>query len=341
MSRSTFEGQSLILLAREAIGLAIAAEEQGARLFNHGIQSDVVITSTDTVDQETKTQLKEALNSAYSGSNNAFRALLLEGGLDIKRIGLTAQESQFLDARKYQLSDVARIFRIPSVMLGIIGDKANGYASTEQFFLSYEKHCLRPWCNRIEQTISRDLILPGESHLFAKHDLTDLLRADMKTRFDAYSVGILAGFVKPNEPRQWEGWQTDERLDVFLRPLNYTEIGKPSPAASPAANPAPSPVPPEDTATASSPARRLSCIAAASIISRERKWFERQASGSASAEQMAGFGAWHLNMVAETTGATPDATTEYHDWRVMNKGADVDAEAAQRIIELCMGEKSA
>jgi HK97 family phage portal protein len=338
MSRTTFDGQSLILLAREAIGMAMAAEEQGARLFSNGIQSDLVLEYAETLDDTSRQTLKKALADAYSGSQNAFRALVLDNGLTAKRIGLTAVESQFLEARNYQLSDIARIFRIPSVMLGIIGDKANTYASTEQFFLSYEKHCIRPWCNRIEQTISRDLILPGEKGIFAKHDLTDLLRADMETRFAAYGVGIQSGWIKLNEPRQWEGLQTDPKLDIFLRNLNTTEVGKPNPSdttpgGSGGGNPPlpkiPAPPPPKQDA-----GTRLALIAAATVLQKERKWFDRQEKGEVTAEQLAGFSAWHNQIVADATGADPADIQAYCAWRSDNKTDD--QAAANQLVSICL-----
>lgn len=330
MSRSAVEGRSLILLAREAIGLAIAAEEQGARLFSHGIQSDMVITSEETVDD--KEALKESILKAYSGSRNAWMPLLLEGGLKAERIGLTAQESQYLEARNYQLADVARIFRIPSVMLGIVNDKANTYSSTEQFFLSYEKHAVRPWSNRIEQTVSRDLILPSESDLFAKHDLTDLLRADMKTRYEAYSLGIGAGFLQLNEPRVWEGLPKDPKLNVFLRSIQTVEVGQPNPTA--AAPPAAPTAPHGEPKTKPDPAKKLSAIAASAVVNKERKWFDRQASGAVTDEQLADFQSWHVNLVVQTTGASDEKARIYCQWRAENKA--LDDQAAEKIFNLCM-----
>jgi HK97 family phage portal protein len=164
----TINGQSLILLAREAIGLALAAEEQGARLFSHGVQSDLVLeTGEDTLDEATTKQLREAFMLRHSGSGNAWMPLLLSGGLSAKRIGLTAQESQYIETRAFQLADIARIFRIPDVLLGVSQGKASTYASAEQFFLSYTKFTLGPWCQRIEQSITRDLLADSETEYFA------------------------------------------------------------------------------------------------------------------------------------------------------------------------------
>lgn len=229
----TIEGQSIILLAREAIGLALAAEEQGARLFSHGIQSDLVLEAGPdaTFDDASKTQLRDALMKRHAGSSNAWMPLLLEGGLTAKRIGLTAQESQYIESRHYQLADVARIFRIPEVLLGISQGKSATYASAEQFFLAYVKHTLTPWCQRIEQSIHRDLLAPSEAgEFFAKHDLDSLTRADLQTRYSAHAAGIQAGFLTRNEARGMENLPTLPGLDEPLSPLNMGQGSNLKPA---------------------------------------------------------------------------------------------------------------
>jgi HK97 family phage portal protein len=200
----SIEGRSLVLLAREAIGLALAAEEQGARLFSNGIQTDLVLQTdaSDTLDADARKQIRDALQARQGGSGNAWTPLLLEGGLKASRIGLTAQESQYIESRQYQLQDIARIFRVPDVLLGIANGKTSTFASAEQFFLSYAKHTIGPWLRRIEQSIQRDLIAPSEPGLYAKHDMDALLRADLQTRYNAHKVGIEAGFLTRNEARE-------------------------------------------------------------------------------------------------------------------------------------------
>ena len=115
----TINGQSLILLAREAIGLALAAEEQGARLFQQGVQSDLTLSSPMT--RWTRTKRSNYAKPSWRGTRGPIMRgchLFLEGGLKAARIGLTAQESQYIEARHSSFQDIARIFRIPDVLLG-------------------------------------------------------------------------------------------------------------------------------------------------------------------------------------------------------------------------------
>jgi HK97 family phage portal protein len=215
----TIEGQSIILLAREAIGLALAAEEQGARLFSQGVQTDLTLsTDGEIADKE---QMRDAFMKRYAGASAAWMPLLLENGLKAARIGLTAQESQYIEARDFQLQDIARIFRVPEVLLGISRGKSSTYASAEQFFLAYVKHTLQPWCQRIEQSIQRDLLAASEAQdYFVKHDLDSLTRADLQTRYAAHAAGIASGFLTRNEARQMEHLPTLPGLDEPLSPLN-------------------------------------------------------------------------------------------------------------------------
>lgn len=223
-------GRALILLAREAIGLAMAAEEQGARLFSNGIQTSLVLKTDADLNTEQRAQLKDSLNQTHAGSGNAFKTLLLESGLSAEKIGLTAQESQYIESRSYQLSDIARIFRVPGVLLGLGGptDKTATFASAEQFFLSYVKHTIMPWTIRIEQTIQRDLLAPSETRFYAKHELNGLLRADIATRYGSHKIGIESGFLTRNEARSMEDLPLLDGLDTPLTPLNMAPTGTPA-----------------------------------------------------------------------------------------------------------------
>jgi HK97 family phage portal protein len=218
---ATVEGRAITLLAREAIGLLLAAEEQGARLFSNGIQTNLVLKIQGELDDNQKNNLRESLTRTNVGTGNSFNPLLLENGLDATPIGLTAQESQYLEARQFQTADIARIFRIPDVLLGISNGKTATFASAEQFFDSYTKFTLQPWLRRIEQAAYRDLLSTAEQDtLFIRHDLDSLTRADLETRYAAHAVGIQNGFLTRNEARTFEDLPQLPGLDEPLAALN-------------------------------------------------------------------------------------------------------------------------
>lgn len=329
-------GRSLVLLAREAIGLALAAEEQGARLFSYGVQADTVVEVPEGSDLGTdgKTQLREAFMDRHSGSRNAFMPIIAEGGVSIKRIGLTAQESQYIEARHYQLADVARLFRVPGVMLGL-SDKTNTFAAAEQFFQAYAKHTLGPWTRRIEETAARDLLLARDADYFFKHDYSQLLRADQKTRFESYKTAIEAGMMQPQEARNSEDLSEIPGLDFTLVPLNYSIVrdGKVETPAQPPANPQQTPAkqPQTQDQPLTDAARKLAKRTADALVKSECRQFARMRVSEAA---KASFAAWHLEKVMECTGASAEAAAAYSTWRHENNTAH--EEATNRLVNLSL-----
>lgn len=243
-------GQSMILLAREAIGLLLAAEKQAGRLYSNGAQIGGFLKGAVgvTYDKPQADALLAAFNDAYRGAGNANKTALLEDGLSYEKIGLTANEAQFIESRKYQVSDVARIFRIPDVLLGIGDGKSATYASAEQFFLAYVKHTILPWTVRIEQTMKRDLLLPSErDRFFFKHNVGGLMRADMAVRYAAYNSAINAGWMNRNEAREAEDLNQQKGLSKYLLPLNTATVNDDGSVDNPntAAADKTAPVPPD------------------------------------------------------------------------------------------------
>lgn len=214
------DGTALTLLARESIGLLLAAEEQGARLFKYGVQSDLVLATDEEIGKESKQELRAAFMQRHAGSGNAFMPLLLENGLTAQRIGLTAQESQYIESRKFQIEDIARMWRVPEVLLGnSTSGKSSTYASAEQFFQSYTKHTLGPWATRIEQTIHRDLLLQREQpKYYIRHDFSSLLKADTAGRYASYAIGIDKGFITPGYVAKQENFPWTPELEYYNKP---------------------------------------------------------------------------------------------------------------------------
>ena len=233
LSDNGIDGQALTLLARDAIALLLSAEQQGARLFKQGIQTDLALEVAETLDDDAKKQLRSALMQRHSGSSQAFMPLLLEGGMKATKIGLTAVESQYLEAREYQTSDLARVFRYPEVLLGgATKGKTSTYASAEQFFESYTKHTLGPWGKRKEQTATRDLFTKKEQKkLFLKTDYTDLTKGNETARIANWNAKIQAGWAQPAEARRAEGMPYKEGLEFFnAAPGGAGQIGGAKPA---------------------------------------------------------------------------------------------------------------
>lgn len=225
MAGNSIDGIGLTLLAREAIGIMLAAEEQGARLFKQGVQTDLALSSTEII--EDKTQLRKAFMERHAGAGNAWMPLILEGGITASKIGLTAQESQYIESRAFQIGDIARIFRYPDVLLGSLGksSRASTYASAEQFFQSYTKHTLNPWAVRIEQTAHRDLLDSKEKKkYFFRHDFEALLRGDTAARYASYATGIAVGMLAPAEGRRKENLPYVPGLNYYTKPMNNEAV---------------------------------------------------------------------------------------------------------------------
>jgi HK97 family phage portal protein len=258
LSGNGIDGTAITLLCREAIGLLLAAEEQGARLFKQGVQTDLALETADTIGDEEKRQLRQSFMARHSGSRNAFMPLLLEGGLKATKLGLTAQESQYLEARAFQAGDIARVFRYPEVLLGTLvkGSKSATFASAEQFFESYVKHTLKPWAVRIEQTGQRDLLTKKEqSGYYLLHDFGSLLRGNETARIENWNKKIQGGWAQPAEARRAEGMPYKDGLEYFSRPAGST--GNADPAGTP------DPAPGDESALA----RRVACH----LLNREQK----------------------------------------------------------------------
>ncbi len=298
MSANGLDGTALTLLARESIGLLLAAEEQGARLFKNGVQTDLSLETEGELDQTGKDALRNAFMQRHSGSSNAFMPLLFENGLHAKRIGLTAVESQYIEARKFQIEDIARVFRVPEVLLGnSTSGKSSTYASAEQFFQSYTKHTLTPWAERIEQTVNRDLLsVKDQKKYFARHDFSSLLRGDTAARYASYATGIDKGFISPADARKAEHMIYVPGLDYYNKPQ------APAPGANEQEDAKSAPTD-QSGKQDNTPLFRMARL----ILRREEKYLTgRYADGDAAA-----FYEKHVSFVEENTGTDLDSALAY------------------------------
>lgn len=215
-------GLSPIALGRESIGVALAAEEQAAKLYANGMQTPRVFEMDGTLSDESFKRLKESISSDYAGSSNAFKTLILESGLKLKNTGFTPEDSQFLESRKFQISEIARWFRVPLHMLAEL-DRAT-FSNIEHQSIEFVRNTIRPWVKRLEMSMYRDLLMPQErGRYFVKFSIDGLLRGDTQSRYDAYGKAIQDGWLSRNEVRLMEDKNPVDGLDEYLIPLNMAK----------------------------------------------------------------------------------------------------------------------
>ena len=245
-------GYSPIAMAKNAIGMAIACEEYGAKFFANGANPGGVLEHPGTIKDPAK--VRESWNSVYQGSGNSHRIAVLEEGMHFNPISITNEQAQFLETRKFQINEIARIFRVPPHMVGDL--EKSSFSNIEQQSLEFVKYTLDPWVIRWEQSLARALFREDEkTKLFFKFNVDGLLRGDYVSRMNGYAVGRQNGWMSANDIRSLENLDPipeDEGGSLFLINGNMCKLrdaGSAYSASAPAANadPAAPPYQPDET----------------------------------------------------------------------------------------------
>lgn len=194
-------GYSPIAMAKNAVGMTLACEEYGASFFANGANPGGVLEHPGVLKDPSK--VRASWNSVYRGVNNAHKIAVLEEGMKYQQIGIPPEEAQFLETRKFQINEIARLYRIPPHMVGDL-DKSS-FSNIEQQSLEFVKYTLDPWVIRWEQSLQRSLLLPGEKgKYFIKLNVDGLLRGDYQSRMNGYAVGRQNGWFSANDIREME-----------------------------------------------------------------------------------------------------------------------------------------
>jgi HK97 family phage portal protein len=234
-------GMSPIMQARQSLGLAVAAEKFGARLFANSAVPQLVLTTTNKVKPEDKVKMRRDWEDLQSGSNQ-HRVAVLDQDLKVEKLSITPEEAQFLETRRYTRSDIAALFRIPAHMIGELQKLSN--SNTENMNLSFVVDTLRPYLSRIEAEITRKL-LPREtgkvSSLTVQFDVAERLRGDYASQTAGAAVGRQWGWLSGNDVRRSLGLnEGGPELDVYLNPVNMQNslrlLDAPKPAEMVVAN---------------------------------------------------------------------------------------------------------
>ena len=194
-------GYSPIAMAKNAIGMAIACEEYGAKFFANGAAPGGVLEHPGTIKDPQR--VRESWQSTFGGSGNANKIAVLEEGMKYTPIGISPEQAQFLETRKFQINEIARIFRVPPHMVGDL--EKSSFSNIEQQSLEFVKYTLDPWVIRWEQSIQRSLLSSDEkAAYFVKFNLEGLLRGDYQSRMNGYAIGRQNGWMSANDIRELE-----------------------------------------------------------------------------------------------------------------------------------------
>lgn len=193
-------GYSPIAMAKNAIGMALATEEYGASFFANGANPGGVLEHPGIVKDPEK--LRESWQSQFSKAN-AHKVAVLEEGMTFHPLTIPPDQAQFLETRKFQINEIARIFRVPPHMVGDL--EKSSFSNIEQQSLEFVKYTLDPWVIRWEQAMRQTLLLPDEKEkLFIKFNVDGLLRGDYTSRMNGYAVGRQNGWMSANDIRELE-----------------------------------------------------------------------------------------------------------------------------------------
>ncbi len=203
-------------MAKNAIGMAIACEEYGAKFFAHGAAPSGVLEHPGTLKDPSR--VRESWQATFGGSSNSGKVAVLEEGMKYTPISVPPEQAQFLETRKFQINEIARIFRVPPHMVGdlekssfsnpphMVGDlEKSSFSNIEQQSLDFVKYTLDPWVSLWEQAMTKVLFSEDEKQNFSiKFNVDGLLRGDYQSRMNGYAIARQNGWMSANDIRRLE-----------------------------------------------------------------------------------------------------------------------------------------
>lgn len=218
-----FEGLNVLKLAREAIGLSLAAEEHHARVHTNSATPSGLYSVDGSLSPEQYKALRSWLETEYSGLQNIARPMVLDRNAKFTPYAFKGVDIQHLETRNHQIGEICRFFRVLPIMVGY-ADKAMTFASAEQMFLAHLVHTLMPWYSRIEQSANAWLLTKADRRqgFYTKFHERGLLRGAMKDEAEYISRLVERGVLTRNEARGLMDRNPIEGLDEPLTPINLT-----------------------------------------------------------------------------------------------------------------------
>jgi HK97 family phage portal protein len=219
-------GLSNVREGRNALGIAMSAEDYAGRMFQSDGNPGAVLSTDKTMTDEQYETFRSRWRSGHEGLKNSHKFALLPPGMSYEASGFDPTNLQMIEAREFQVREIARLMRIPGHMIGATG--STSFAAVEQQSIDFVTYCLNGWLVNFAQTIKRGLFgssIDKGRRMFVQHDPSGLLRADSISRARIDSVYRLAGILTSNEIREGLGREPVEGGDVLWQPVNVQIVG--------------------------------------------------------------------------------------------------------------------
>lgn len=214
-------GMMPMMAGRDVIGAAMAVEESAAKIFENGLQSSGFLSADQALDKDQRERLRGYMQ-AFTGSRNAGKIMVLEGGLKYQNVTMNPEAAQMLESRAFSIEEICRWFRVPPFMVGHADKQSSWASSVEGMNLQFLTNTLRPLLVNIEQEISRCLL--DDDELFAEFSVEGLLRADSAGRSAYYTTALQNGWMSRNDVRRLENLPPIEGGELYTVQLNLTPL---------------------------------------------------------------------------------------------------------------------
>jgi len=220
------KGYSPIYMARQAIGLGLAAESFGAKFFANDAKSGGFLMHPGKLGDDAVSNIRDSFVDRQGGNENAHKPKVLEEGMKWVSTTIAPDDAQFLATREMQIAEIARIYRVPLVLLQLMEKTTTWGSGVEQIMLGFIQWTIAAWAKRWEEELNRKLLTEAErlAGYYFKFNLNSLARGDMAARMRFYNGGISGGWMNRNQARALEDWDEAEGLDDFLFPLNMAVV---------------------------------------------------------------------------------------------------------------------
>lgn len=210
-------GMSTAMIQRESLANSLAKQQHEGAFYANGARASGILMTPGTMGPKEKNNLETSFAKANEGSKNRFKTIVLEEGVKYQQLTIPQNDAQFLESKKFDRSEIAGWFRVPPHKIGDL-EKAN-YSNIEAQDRAFAKDVAVPWAERFQQELNRKLFFPWERGKFmTQFNLDDLIKGDIKTRYEVYNSAVQTGILKPTEPREAEGWPMEgtEQINKFF-----------------------------------------------------------------------------------------------------------------------------